>query len=39
VALLVGAIVGTYSSTFLAAPLLILWDEVAVKRAALKKRK
>lgn len=32
VALLVGAVVGTYSSTFLAAPLLILWDEVAAKR-------
>ena len=32
VALLVGAIVGTYSSTFLAAPLLILWDELAERK-------
>ena len=32
VALLIGAILGTYSSTFLAAPLLIFWDEVAAKR-------
>lgn len=38
VALLVGAILGTYSSTFLAAPLLILWDEVAAKRALKKKK-
>ncbi len=35
VALLVGAITGTYSSTFTAAPLLLLWDDV---RAWLKKR-
>ncbi|MCA9368679.1 protein translocase subunit SecF [Candidatus Woesebacteria bacterium] len=40
VALLVGAVVGTYSSTFLAAPLLILWDEVAEKRRlAIKNKK
>lgn len=38
VALLVGAILGTYSSTFLAAPLLILWDEIAAKRTASKKK-
>ena len=31
VALLIGAITGTYSSTFTAAPLLLLWDEVALK--------
>lgn len=31
VALLIGAITGTYSSTFTAAPLLLLWDEVAEK--------
>lgn len=31
VALLVGAITGTYSSTFTAAPLLLVWDEVAQK--------
>jgi preprotein translocase subunit SecF len=28
VALLIGAVTGTYSSTFVAAPLLLLWDEV-----------
>lgn len=41
VALLVGAITGTYSSTFTAAPLLLLWDEVALKRKQrkIKKRK
>ncbi len=32
VALLIGAVVGTYSSTFLAAPLLILWEEVEKRR-------
>jgi len=32
VALLIGAITGTYSSTFTAAPLLLLWDEIAAKR-------
>lgn len=32
VALLIGAITGTYSSTFTAAPLLLLWDEVVAKR-------
>ncbi len=31
VALLVGAITGTYSSTFTAAPLLLIWDEVKTK--------
>jgi preprotein translocase subunit SecF len=36
VALLIGAITGTYSSTFTAAPLLVVWDEVA---RLLKKRK
>jgi len=29
VALLIGAITGTYSSTFNAAPILVVWDEVA----------
>jgi len=33
VALLIGAIAGTYSSTFTAVPLLVLWDEVIEKRA------
>jgi preprotein translocase subunit SecF len=32
VALLIGAITGTYSSTFTAAPLLLLWDDIALKR-------
>lgn len=36
VALLIGAVTGTYSSTFTAAPLLVIWDEVAMK---LKQRK
>jgi preprotein translocase subunit SecF len=31
VALLIGAVTGTYSSTFTAAPLLLLWDEVGQK--------
>lgn len=31
VALLIGAITGTYSSTFTAAPLLLLWEDVADK--------
>lgn len=31
VALLVGAITGTYSSTFTAAPLLLVWDELSQK--------
>jgi preprotein translocase subunit SecF len=30
-ALLVGAITGTYSSTFTAAPLLLLWEDLAKK--------
>lgn len=32
VALLVGAVTGTFSSTFTAAPLLLVWDEIARKR-------
>ncbi len=32
VALLIGAIAGTYSSTFTAVPLLVLWDEIKSKR-------
>jgi len=32
VALLIGAITGTYSSTFTAAPLLLLWEEIAKKK-------
>lgn len=32
VALLVGAVTGTYSSTFTAAPLLLLWEDIAAKR-------
>ena len=32
VALLIGAITGTYSSTFTAAPLLLLWEDIALKR-------
>ncbi len=31
IALLIGAVTGTYSSTFTAAPLLVVWDEVAKK--------
>lgn len=31
VALLIGAVTGTYSSTFTAAPLLLLWDDLALK--------
>ncbi|MBD3250701.1 MAG: protein translocase subunit SecF [Candidatus Pacebacteria bacterium] len=31
VALLIGAVAGTYSSTFVAVPLLIVWDELAEK--------
>jgi preprotein translocase subunit SecF len=31
-ALLVGTIAGTYSSTFTAAPLLVLWEELKAKR-------
>jgi preprotein translocase subunit SecF len=36
VALLIGAITGTYSSTFTAAPILVVWDEISTK---LKQRK
>ncbi len=35
-ALLVGTITGTYSSTFTAAPLLILWEKLANKKAVKK---
>ncbi len=31
-ALLIGTITGTYSSTFVAAPLLVVWDKLAAKR-------
>jgi preprotein translocase subunit SecF len=31
VALLIGAVVGTYSSTFVAAPLLVVWEELLAK--------
>jgi len=31
-ALLIGTIAGTYSSTFTAAPLLVIWDQIAGKR-------
>jgi len=31
IALLIGAVTGTYSSTFTAAPLLLLWDDLAEK--------
>ncbi|MEN8253531.1 MAG: protein translocase subunit SecF [Patescibacteria group bacterium] len=31
IALLIGAVTGTYSSTFTAAPLLLLWDEIKLK--------
>ncbi len=31
IALLIGAVTGTYSSTFTAAPLLLIWDELALK--------
>lgn len=34
VALLIGAVTGTYSSTFTAAPLLLLWEEMKKKRAS-----
>ena len=31
-ALLIGTVTGTYSSTFTAAPLLILWDRFSKKK-------
>ncbi len=31
-ALLIGAVVGTYSSTFTAVPLLLIWDEISSKK-------
>jgi preprotein translocase subunit SecF len=37
-ALLIGTIAGTYSSTFTAAPLLILWDEIGEKFKSRKKK-
>lgn len=37
IALLIGAITGTYSSTFTAAPLLLLWDDIAHKYSQRKK--
>jgi preprotein translocase subunit SecF len=33
VALLIGTIAGTYSSTFTAAPLLVVWDQLASRRS------
>lgn len=36
-ALLIGTVTGTYSSTFTAAPLLLLWDEIVEKRRVAKK--
>ncbi len=39
IALLVGAVVGTYSSTFLAAPLLVVWDAISEKRKLAIKKK
>lgn len=38
VALLVGTIAGTYSSTFVAVPLLVGWDELAARGWQLKKK-
>jgi len=38
VALLVGAITGTYSSTFTAAPLLLLWDNIKERNKAKSKK-
>jgi preprotein translocase subunit SecF len=32
-ALLVGVIVGTYSSIFIASPILLVWDRVVKKQA------
>lgn len=32
VALLIGAVTGTYSSTFTAVPLVVVWDEIETKR-------
>ncbi len=37
VALLIGAITGTYSSTFTAAPLLLLWDDIVARQKNKKK--
>lgn len=38
-ALLVGAVTGTYSSTFTAAPLLLLWEDIVAKRRELKRKR
>jgi preprotein translocase subunit SecF len=38
-ALLVGAVTGTYSSTFTAAPLLLLWEDIVAKRRELKRNR
>jgi preprotein translocase subunit SecF len=35
--MLVGILVGTYSSIFIAAPLVIVWEEWKAKKAAAKK--
>lgn len=37
VALLIGAVTGTYSSTFTAAPLLLLWEDISAKLKSRKK--
>ena len=39
VALLIGAITGTYSSTFIAAPLLLLWEDVSDRLRRQKRKK
>lgn len=39
VALLIGAVVGTYSSTFVAAPLLVVWEELDARQSQRKKKK
>ncbi len=38
-ALLAGAITGTYSSTFTAAPLLLLWDDIGAKKRSITRKK
>lgn len=38
-ALLIGAVTGTYSSTFTAAPLLLLWNDISAKIQARKTKK
>jgi len=39
IALLIGAVTGTYSSTFTAAPLLVIWDEIVLRLQKRKVRK